>query len=102
MALYYLLITYDIGYRVYSKNISKNKRAKCYNGNINNYNKLNFMQFNKSNSHFQNYINKLNQIIDKHKPDIILLSEANIYTSDHLQHLNKIDGYKIETNLMSK
>ena len=60
------------------------------------------MLFNKSNSHFQNYIDKLNQIIDKHKPDILALSEANIYTSDHLKHSNIIDGYKIETNLMSK
>ena len=60
------------------------------------------MQFNKSNSHFQNYITKLNQILDKEKPDILALSEANIYTSEHFDYLNKIEGYKIETNLMSK
>ena len=60
------------------------------------------MQFNKSNSHFQNYITKLNQILDKDEPDIFLISEANIYTSEHLNYLNKIEGYKIQTNLMSK
>ena len=60
------------------------------------------MQFNKSNSHFQNYITKLNQILDKEKPDILALSEANIYTSEHLKFVNKIEGYSIETNLMSK
>ena len=60
------------------------------------------MQFNKSNSHFQNYITKLKQVLDKDKPDILALSEANIYTSDHISHLNKIEGYRIETNLMSK
>ena len=102
LELYYLFIIDNLGYRVYSKNISNNKKAKCYNGNINNNKILKYMQFNKSNSHFQNYITKLNQILDKDKPDILALSEANIYTSEHLDYLNKIDGYKIETNLMSK
>ena len=60
------------------------------------------MQFNKSNSHFQNYITKLNQILDKEKPDILALSEANIYTSEHIKYLDKIDVYDIETTLMSK
>ena len=54
--LYYLFINFNIGYKVYSKNMSNNKKAKSYNGNINYNNKMiKYMQFNKSNSHFQNY-----------------------------------------------
>ena len=101
--LYYLFIVNNPKCRVYSKNISTNKKAKIYNGNINNNNKiLKFMQFNKSNSHFQNYKTKLKQILQQDKPDILALSEANIKTSEHLSYLNKIEGYNIETNAMSK
>ena len=101
--LYYLFIINNLGYIVYSKNISNNKKAKSYNGNIKyNTKMIKYMQFNKSNSHFQNFKTKLEQILLKDSPDILALSEANIYTSKHLNYLNKIEGYTIETNEMSK
>ena len=67
ISLYYLLITKKLGYIVYSKNISNNKKAKSYNGNINYYKTLKYMQFNKSNSHFQR---KNNDFLILHKQDM--------------------------------
>ena len=86
LQLYYLLTIDNLGYIVYSKNMSNNKQAKSYNGNINNNKIIKYMQFNKSNSHFQNFKTKLNQILVENKPDILALSEANIYTSEHLNY----------------
>lgn len=70
-----------------------NKNAHTLNGNIKS-NSIKFAHINKGNSNFVNKIDDIHHMIDKHKPLIMSISEANY------DNLNKItiNDYNIETN----
>ena len=44
---------------------------------------IKFFHFNKGNSYFRNKVDQIQVEIDKFRPDIISLSEANIYKNDN-------------------
>ena len=70
---------------------------KIINGNIKNNIKL--LHVNKGNADLINKISELQIIIQKHKPDIMCISEANLKGSPK-SFVNHFKGYNIETNLM--
>ena len=51
------------------------------------------LHFNKGNSHFKNKVNDIQILIDKFSPDIITISEANLYKTD-LMSINQFSGFK--------
>ena len=53
---------------------------------------LKLYHFNKGNSHFRNKIDQLQVEIQKYKPDVISLSEANIYKNDTL-YINQFPDF---------
>lgn len=78
-----------------------NKINHIINGNKLKNTKLNLMQYNKGNANFENKINAINDIIQKHKPDVMCISEANLKASN-FNILNNFPEHNIEHNLMSK
>ncbi len=75
-----------------------NKNAKSYNGNIKNNLKL--IQYNKGNADLQNRMIDLIDIIDEHKPELLIVNEANLHKDTDLSLVN-IKGYSLEMyNLM--
>ena len=68
-----------------------NKLTHSINGNIK-YNNIKIAHFNKGNSKFDNKIDDIHYIIDKHKPLIFSISEANYCNINKTQ----ISDYNIE------
>jgi len=62
--------------------VKNNKIVHSQNGNRAKSNKIKIMQYNKGGSLFKNYTNQLSRIISIEKPDILCLSESNIFLSD--------------------
>ena len=64
----------------YAKIIKKsnNFTSRYTNGNTIQLNKLKIMQCNKGNSNFETNIHNIQSLIQKHCPDILCISEANI------------------------
>lgn len=60
---------------------------------------ITFMHWNKGKSYFHNKLNDLYFLIDKHHPNIVSLSEANVdRTIDQIDY--HLDGFNIETTDM--
>ena len=66
-------------------------------GNIGNKKSLNIIHWNKSPSHFHNKINNILYIIDRYKPDIFSLSEANFIIDREKSHIKLSVKFNIET-----
>ena len=84
----------------YTKIIKKsnNFTSRYTNGNTIQLNKLKIMQCNKGNSNFETNIHNIQSLIQKHCPDILCISEANIKTNFTF-NLNHFPGYKLILNL---
>ncbi len=75
-----------------------NKSQHCTLGNKNTGLKL--AHWNKGNSHFTTKLHEIKHILDRHKPQILSLSEANIkHDIDHQTY--QLHNYNIETALMA-
>ena len=72
--------------------INNNKISHSTNGHIK-HNNIKIAHFNKGNSKFDNKIDDIHYIIDKHKPLIFSISEANYCNTNK----TIICGYNIET-----
>ena len=100
--IFYIFIIYLAIYNTasYDQSIksSNNKNAHVTNGNktINNKS-LNFLHFNKGPSYFHNKINDIHEIIDKYKPNIFSISEANYVIDRDNTDCGLFDSYNIET-----
>ena len=77
----------------YSKiiKISKNFTSRHTNGNTLQSNKLKIIQCNKGNSNFETNIHNIQSITQKHCPDIMCISEANIIQTFNF-NLNYFQG----------
>ena len=86
---------------IFTTNLKRNKICHIYNGNItNSQNKsLKFVQWNKGNSHFENKISDIQNVISSQKPDILALSEANL-KDNYKIYINQFPEYNFEKNLM--
>lgn len=77
----------------YGKKLSDNKKVHITSENIK-IHSLKILHWNKGNSLLKNKIDDINFILDKYKPHVISISEANY---DNLEQL-QISEYKVETN----
>ena len=73
----------------------RNKQIKSKNGNINSTIKI--THWNAGSGHWVNKRTEIQNIIDSRKPDILLLSEANLFL-ENLSHEICIPGYKLITS----
>ena len=96
----------DIKFSCYSQKLQskKNKNNHMKNGNIQSktiksVKSLKIMHFNKGNAKFINKLSVIEEIIEKHSPDIFNIAEANI-ENDYQQYLNLFPDYYFETNYM--
>ena len=69
-----------------------NKAQHILNGN----HQLNILHWNKGKSLFHNKLNDIDMVLDKFKPHIISLCEANIDKAINSTHNNKYHDYSIE------
>ena len=67
---------------------SQNKRSHSIYGNRVKTFGIKFLHFNKGNSYFKNKVNDIQISIDKFSPDIISISEANIFKTDTFLLIN--------------
>ena len=73
---------------------------RSVNGNTQNINHINLMQYNKGSSNYATKEHFLNQIITDNKIDIAYISEANLSQS-YISNSNIITGYSCETKPMT-
>ena len=94
--------TENMNYYNYSKviKVKNNEFFQIQDGNRSSLNKIKIMQYNKGGSLFKNYTNQLDRIISVEKPDILCLSESNIFQSDK-DMVNFFGDYNHELNLES-
>lgn len=86
---------------VYEKVLQAKSNKINYSAYGNKNNTLKLLQLNKGSSNFENKINDVQNIINKYKPDIMCLSEANIKKSYKQNILSSFPEYNIELNSMS-
>ena len=86
------LIEFDY---IASKN--NNKINHILNGNIGNNKSLSILHWNKGSTHFHNKFNDLSYIIDRYKPDIMTLCEANFHIDRDNSDLKFLDKYNVLT-----
>ena len=73
----------------------RNKIIKCSNGNIKSI--IRITHWNAGSTHWVNKQTEIQNIIDTRKPDILLLSEANIF-AENPSHTTCIPGYNLVTS----
>ena len=71
------------------------------NGNSNRKQSINIIHWNKGKSLFQNKLNDIDTILEKYKPHIISLCEANVDKIVNDSHNNKYHDYAIEHTKMA-
>merc|ERR1712243_279347 len=91
LCIIFIVITQNSTYSATLQS-TNNKNSHISNGNIK-ATSIKIAHFNKGNSKFDNKIDDLHYIIDKHKPLIFSISEANYCNINN----TIIDGYSIET-----
>ena len=91
----------------YSSILQKNKNKLMHAMNGNRYVKSNvkshlkIAQINKGNSNFRTKLNNILSLIEKEKPDILVVSEANMEENDPCIR-NHLKGYNIEMKLLGE
>ena len=92
--LIYLKISLFENQRSYSLYLQKSRNKLCHSkyGNRTKTFGLKLLHLNKGNSYFKNKINDIQITIDKFLPDIISISEANLFKNDNLS-VNQFSGY---------
>ena len=85
--------TTDFIWRLSSK--KTNKLIKCINGNIKS--NINITHWKAGNGHWINKRTEIQNILDCRKPDILLISEANLFLENQ-PHETCIPGYKLITS----
>ena len=84
---------------MYDQICSSNRNKECHitNGNICKSKKsLDIMHWNKGPAHLQNKSNDMNYILDRYKPDIFSLSEANLVISRDNGDIGYLSSYNYE------